>query len=65
MSDDRRFALYFPRGISKFDDNLNPFRTTHSITVYGWADLQRRLDEAEAIGVRGQVSYTELTGEVR
>ncbi|HLL69045.1 MAG TPA: hypothetical protein VK453_25520 [Micromonosporaceae bacterium] len=63
MTDGKRYALYYPRGIDQFADNLRPHMSSHPITVYGTDDLNRRLAEAEQLGIQGQVTWEELTGE--
>lgn len=49
--DGRRYALSGPRGVSPFLDRLSPHAEQHTITVYGTADLARRLAEADQAGV--------------
>ncbi len=56
--EDSRYVLYVPRGLDRFMDNLRPHAASHPLTVYGRADLDRRLAEAERLGV--QVTYQRL-----
>ncbi len=49
--DGRRYALTGPRGVSELVDRLNPHAEHHTVTVYGSADLARRLQQADRVGV--------------
>jgi len=49
--DGRRYVLTGPRGVDPFGDNLNPNADHHTITVYGSADLARRINQANRAGV--------------
>lgn len=57
--DGRRYALTGPRGVSTFLDNLSPDADHHTITVYGSADLARRMAEAHERGV--SVAFQDVT----
>ena len=50
VDDGRRYFLTGPRGVSRALDNLSETET-HTIAVYGSADLARRLAEADELGV--------------
>jgi hypothetical protein len=49
--DGRRYVLVCPRGIDPLLDNQRPGADHHAITVYGSADLARRVAEAHRLGV--------------
>jgi len=51
VDDGHRYALAGPRGVSEFLDNLDPDADHHTITVYGSADLARRMADAHTAGV--------------
>lgn len=62
LSDDgRRYYLTVPRGYNDMLDWLQPGSESPSIAVYGTADLNQRLAEAERLGV--QVSHRDVTDE--
>ena len=49
--DGHRYALAAPRGVSPTPGALEPHADHHAITVYGSADLARRVAEANEAGV--------------
>jgi len=51
VDDGRRYVLTVPRGVDQLLDNLRPDADHHAITVYGSADLARRVNEADRLGV--------------
>ncbi len=49
--DGHRYALTGPRGVDPFLDALSPHADHHTISVYGSADLARRMAAAHEAGV--------------
>lgn len=58
VDDGRRYVLTGPRGVDEFLDNLRPDADHHAVTVYGSADLARRVTAAQEAAVC--VSWQEL-----